>query len=99
MLDAPPPRSISPVEETIVEAVVILSATAARAEGPAALQARAAAAHNVVAPSAEQKAEAEELRRQADTHYNQGQYEQSLADYGKAIELNPTYAVAYNRRG
>jgi tetratricopeptide (TPR) repeat protein len=29
----------------------------------------------------------------------QGQYDQAITDYNKAIEINPRYAEAYNNRG
>ena len=28
-----------------------------------------------------------------------GQYDQAIADYSKALEINPRYAMAYNNRG
>jgi tetratricopeptide (TPR) repeat protein len=31
-------------------------------------------------------------------NYNSGNYEQAIADYNKAIELDPNYALAYNNR-
>ncbi len=32
-------------------------------------------------------------------YYEQGQYEQAIADYDRAIDLNPDYALAYYNRG
>ncbi len=31
--------------------------------------------------------------------YEKGQYDQAIADYDKAIEINPKLAMAYNNRG
>lgn len=32
-------------------------------------------------------------------NYNSGDYEQAMADYNKAVELDPDYALAYYNRG
>jgi tetratricopeptide (TPR) repeat protein len=32
-------------------------------------------------------------------NYNSGDYEQAIADYSKAIEFDPNYALAYYNRG
>jgi tetratricopeptide (TPR) repeat protein len=32
-------------------------------------------------------------------HYNAGHYEQALADYSQALDLDPTYANTYYSRG
>jgi tetratricopeptide (TPR) repeat protein len=32
-------------------------------------------------------------------HFNAKQYDQAIADYTKAIELNPKYGAAYHNRG
>src|SRR5436190_15911175 len=32
-------------------------------------------------------------------YHSRGEYDQAIADYGKAIEINPKYAEAYNNRG
>ena len=32
-------------------------------------------------------------------YYNKGQTDRAITDYGKAIEINPRFAMAYNNRG
>ncbi len=48
-------------------------------------------------PISEGKAEAYYNRGVA--WQNKGQYDQAIADYGKALEINPRYAEAYSNRG
>ena len=36
---------------------------------------------------------------QGNKHYNREEFEQAIADYNQAIQLNPKYAYAYNNRG
>ena len=42
---------------------------------------------------------AEEYNSRGNTYYDQGKYDLAIADYTRAIQLNPKYNVAYNNRG
>ena len=42
--------------------------------------------------------DAETYSKRASSHYNEGKYDQAIADHSKAIEINP-YWRAYNNRG
>ena len=44
-------------------------------------------------------AEAEAYFNRGNTYLATGQYDQAIADYTKALELNPQDALAYNNRG
>ena len=43
--------------------------------------------------------EADSYFNRALTYGKKGQYDQAIADYNKAIEINPGYAMAYYNRG
>lgn len=50
-------------------------------------------------PTDEERDQASTLRGQAAAHYSEQQYAEAIADYEKAIELNPTNALFYAKRG
>jgi tetratricopeptide (TPR) repeat protein len=52
-----------------------------------------------VATNSEPSTDAIARTKQGLAHYKQGEFEKAIADYTKAIELDPAYAVAYNNRG
>lgn len=50
-------------------------------------------------PTDEERDQASDLRGQAASHFSEQRYEEAVADYEKAIELNPTNALFYAKRG
>lgn len=50
-------------------------------------------------PTDEERDQASELRSLAVTHYSEQRYEDAVADYEKAILLNPTNSLFYAKRG
>jgi Flp pilus assembly protein TadD len=42
--------------------------------------------------------DAEAYNHRGIAYYKQGQYDQAIADYTKALEINPKYADVYNNR-
>lgn len=50
-------------------------------------------------PTDEEREQASSLRGQAAAHYSEQRYAEAVTDYEKAIELNPTNALFYAKRG
>jgi tetratricopeptide (TPR) repeat protein len=58
-----------------------------------------AACGNVISSGTDSKTLAIAHGERGNAHHDKGQYDPAIADYTKAIELNPTDAVVYNNRG
>jgi tetratricopeptide (TPR) repeat protein len=50
-------------------------------------------------PASEKSSLAAAYVNRGNAYHSKGEYDQAIADYGKAIQLNPKYAEAYNNRG
>ncbi len=56
-------------------------------------------AASLVLASCAQPQTAEQHNERGVALFEEGQYEQSITEFNKAIELDPEYAMAYNNRG
>jgi tetratricopeptide (TPR) repeat protein len=68
-------------------------------DGRSALDIVFAACSNVISSGADSKSMAIAHGERGNTHHDKGEYDRAIADYTRAIELNPTDAVVYNNRG